>query len=91
MAMGMALPITSVQRLMDQGPQFLTALRRLPGDGQLQLVSIRKGAFFRLSDFVNEYDFPDYRYPDGDPFQQDYIRPFHGMMKTDEGHAALIK
>ncbi len=86
-----ALPITNVQRLMDQGPQFLMALRRLPEDGQLQLVSIRKGAFFRLSDFVNEYDFPDYTYPDGDKFQQEYIRPFHKMMKTDEGHAALVK
>lgn len=85
------LPIANVQRVMDQGSQFLIALRRDPREGQLQLVSIRKGAFFRLSDFVNEYDFPDYRYPDGDPFQQDYIRPFHGMMKTDEGHAALIK
>lgn len=86
-----ALPITNVQRLMDQGPQFLTALRRLPEDGQLQLVSIRKGAFFRLSDFVNEYDFPDYAYPDGDKFQQEYIRPFHKLMKTEEGHAALAK
>jgi hypothetical protein len=85
------LPITNVQRLMDQGPQFLLALRRLPEDGQLQLVSIRKGAFFRLSDFVNEYDFPDYSYPDGDKFQQEYIRPFHKLMKTDEGHAALVK
>jgi hypothetical protein len=85
------LPITNVQRLMDQGPQFLMALRRLPEDGQLELVSIRKGAFFRLSDFVNEYDFPDYAYPDGDKFQQEYIRPFHKLMKTDEGHAALVK
>lgn len=85
------LPITSVQRLMDQGPQFLAALRRLPDDGQLQLVSIRKGAFFRLSDFVNEYDFPNYSYPAGDAFQQNYIRPFHQLMKTDEGHAVLVK
>lgn len=85
------LPIANVQRIMDQGLQFLIALRRDPREGQLQLVSIRKGAFFRLSDFVNEYDFPGYRYPEGDSFQQDYIRPFHGMMKTDEGHAALIK
>jgi hypothetical protein len=85
------MPITNVQRLLDQGPQFLLALRRDPATGQLQLVSLRKGAFFRLSDFINEYDLPSYAYPEGDRFQQDYIRPFHRMMKTDEGHAALVK
>jgi hypothetical protein len=85
------LPITNVQRVLDQGPQFLVALRRNPHDGQLQLVSIRKGAFFRLSDFVNEYDLPGYTYPEGDAFQQEYIRPFHKMMKNDEGHAALVR
>ena len=76
---------------MDQGPQFLTVLRRDAHDGQLQLVSVRKGAFFRLSDHVNEYDFASYTYPSGDKFQQEYIRPFHKLMKTDEGHANLVK
>lgn len=85
------LPMTNLQKVMDQGPQFLLALRRAADTGELQLVSIRKGAFFRLSDHVNEYDFATYAYPDGDQFQQDYIRPFHRMMKSDEGHAALIK
>jgi hypothetical protein len=85
------LPITNLQKVMDQGPQFLLALKRSAELGELQLVSIRKGAFFRLSDHINEYDFATYNYPDGDKFQQEYIRPFHKMMKTDEGHAALIK
>ncbi len=85
------IPITNLQKLIDQGPQFLLALRRNTESGDLELVSIRKGAFFRLSDHVNEYDFPNYGYPEGDKFQQDYIRPFHRMMKSDEGHAGLIK
>jgi hypothetical protein len=85
------VPITGAQRVLDQGPQFLLVLRRNADSGQLQLVSVRKGAFFRLSDFVNEYDFPDYAYPAEDRFQQDYIRPFHKMMKSDEGHSALVK
>jgi hypothetical protein len=85
------LPITNLQRVLDQGPQFLLALRRDAESGDLQLVSIRKGAFFRLSDHINEYDFTSYAYPESDRFQQEYIRPFHKMMKADEGHAALIK
>lgn len=84
------LPIVNVQGVMDQGPQFLGVLRRDAEDGQLQLVSVRKGAFFRLSDHVNEYDFASYAYPANDKFQQDYIRPFHKMMKTDEGHVNLV-
>jgi hypothetical protein len=85
------VPLTNLQKAFDQGPQFLGALRRDTETGQLQLVSIRKGAFFRLSDHVNEYDFPTYSYPENDQFQQQYIRPFHRMMKGDEGHASLIK
>jgi hypothetical protein len=85
------MPIANVSRVLDQGPQFLVALRREPETGQLQLVSLRKGAFFRLSDFINEYDIPGYAYPADDKFQQEYIRPFHRMMKTDEGHTALVK
>ena len=84
-------PITNAVCLIDQDKQFLLSLRRDPTEGDLQLVSIRKGAFFRLSDFVNEYDFPNYSYPEDDSFQQNYIKPFHQMMKTDEGYQELAK
>lgn len=84
-------PVTNAVCLTDQDDQFLLSLRRDPVEGDLQLVSIRKGAFFRLSDFVNEYDFPNYSYPEDDQFQQGFIRPFHQMMKTDEGYQALVK
>ncbi|VVT24894.1 hypothetical protein [Rhizobium sp. EC-SD404] len=87
---GAQMPITNLVGMVDQGPQFLLALRRGPQSGELELVSFRKGAFFRLSDFINEYDLPSYEYGE-DSFQQDYIRPFHRMMKTDEGHADLIE
>lgn len=85
------MPVTNLQKAFDQSPQFLGVLRRDTGTGQLQLVSIRKGAFFRLSDHINEYDLPTYSYPANDKFQQEYIRPFHRMMKSDEGHSSLIK
>jgi hypothetical protein len=85
------VPVTNAVCLTDQDSQFLLSLWRDPGEGDLQLVSIRKGAFFRLSDFVNEYDFPNYSYPEDDRFQQEYIQPFHQMMKTDEGYQELVK
>lgn len=88
---GIPVPLGNLVALVDQGPQFLLGLRRDPETGGLELVSFRKGAFFRLSDFINEYDMPGYAYPPNDPFQQNYIRPFHAMMKRDEGHADLIR
>lgn len=84
-------PLGTVLQLADEDTERLLALRRDRESGALELVSIRKGLYFRLSDFVNEYDFPDYAYPAGDAFQQRYIRPVHGLMKRDEGKAAFTK
>jgi hypothetical protein len=86
-----AAPLAGVLHIDNQDEQFFLAVRRHLETGRLELVSIRKGFYFRLSDFINEYDFPDYRYPENDPFQQGYVRKAHELLKTDEGHAELIK
>jgi hypothetical protein len=85
-----SVPLTGIFHLDNQGDQFFLAVRRDLETGHLELVSIRKGFYFRLSDFINEYDFPSYSYPD-DPFQQNYIRKAHEILKTDEGFAELVK
>lgn len=85
------VPLTGVVGLADQGPEHLIVLRRDSISGELELVSIRKGAFFRLSDHVNEYDFPTYDYPAGDAFQQGYIRPFHALLRSEEGYPDLVE
>jgi hypothetical protein len=84
-------PLAGTLHIDNQDEQFFLAVRRHLETGRLELVSIRKGFYFRLSDFINEYDFPDYRYPENDPFQQGYVRKAHELLKTDEGHAELIK
>lgn len=85
------VPLTGVVGVADQGPEHLIALRREAQSGELELVSLRKGAFFRLSDHVNEYDFPTYDYPADDPFQQTYIRPFHARLRAEEGFPELVR
>ncbi len=80
------LPLTGLAQVSLQDPQFIGALRRHPATGAMQLVSFRVGAFLRVSDFVNEYDFDDFRYRDGDPF-----RSAHVVMRTDEGYPELAK
>ncbi|MEM9401087.1 MAG: hypothetical protein AAGA44_01225 [Pseudomonadota bacterium] len=78
------LPLAGVMQAADQDNQFLLALRRNLDTGATELVSFRKGAFFRLSDFISEYNFPDYEYED-DEFSQG-TRMFQNMLKSDEGY-----
>jgi hypothetical protein len=78
------IPMSGIAQLGNQNKDFLAALRRDPASGAMQLVSIRKGAFLRLSDFVNEYDFADFKYGPNDGF-----RGVHRMLRTDEGYPDL--
>ena len=55
----------------------------------MELVSFRKGAFFRLSDFISEYNFPDYVYADNQ--MSDGVRMFQNMLKADEGFPGQIR
>jgi hypothetical protein len=78
------VPLAGIAQLGTQDKEFLGALRRNEASGAMELVSIRKGAFLRLSDFVNEYDFADYRYAAKDPF-----RGLHQQLRGDEGFPNL--
>ncbi|MEM7612717.1 MAG: hypothetical protein AAF270_13610 [Pseudomonadota bacterium] len=77
------LPMAGVVQAADQDTQFLLTLRRNLDSGAMEMLSFRKGAFFRLSDFISEYNFPDYEYAD-DQFAQG-TRMFQNMLKADEG------
>jgi len=79
-------PLAAVLRIDNLNPQLLLALRRDDAGGNMQLVSIPKGAYLRLSDFVNEYDFPEYKYPEGDKF-----REYHKYARGLEGYPELAR
>lgn len=80
------IPLSGVARLGSQNKDFLAALRRDNASGSMELVSFRKGAFLRLSDFINEYDFADYKYGPKDGF-----RGVHQLLRGDEGYPDLAK
>ncbi|MGI9287204.1 MAG: hypothetical protein ACR2P1_17610, partial [Pseudomonadales bacterium] len=65
-----ALPLSGVLQVADQDAQYIATLKRNIETGDVDLVSFRKGAYFRLSDFISEYNFPDYQYP----AKQDFFR-----------------
>lgn len=73
-----------VAHIDNQDTTFFAALRRDEASGAMELVSMRKGLFLRLSDFVNEYDFADFKYPANDQWSG-----VHRTLRTDEGYADL--
>jgi len=79
-------PMSATMRLDNLNEKLLLALRRDAASGAMQLVSIPKGAYLRLSDFVNEYDFDDYVYPPTDPY-----REFHKYGRSIEGYPELAR
>lgn len=81
------LPMSGVVHVADQDNQFLLGLRRDLDTGAMELVSFRKGSFFRLSDFISEYNFPDYAYAE----EAQGIRMFQNMLKADEGFPGRIR
>lgn len=82
-------PMSGVYQAADQDPQFLLALKRNLDTGAMDLVSIRKGVYLRLSDFISEYDFPDYVYAENQAGQG--MRGFHNLLKAEEGFPELIE
>ena len=83
------MPLSGVVHAADQDNQFILTMRRDLDTGAMEMVSFRKGAFFRLSDFISEYNFPDYAYKD-DQFSQG-TRMFQNMLKADEGFPGQIR
>ena len=54
--------------------------------GEVDLISKLKGAYFRLSDFASEYEFPEFKHRDGDPWFD-----YQNVMKEMEGYPELMK
>ncbi len=81
------LPLAGVLQVADQDEQFLATLKRNLTTGDVDLVSFRKGAYFRLNDFVSEYNFPDYAYKP----EQDFFRGFQNLLKVDAGYPDLAR
>ena len=80
------VPLSAVDWIDNLNKDLLLALRRDAASGKMGLVTIPKGVYLRLSDFVNEYDFPDYQYPPTDPFHA-----FHKIARRLEGYPELVR
>ncbi|MCG9580742.1 hypothetical protein L1D13_22245 [Vibrio tubiashii] len=81
------IPLSGVLQAADQDTQFIATLKRNLTTGDIDLVSFRKGAYFRLNDFISEYNFKDYKYHP----EQEMFRNFQNLLKTDSGYPDLTR
>lgn len=79
------VPTSAILHIDNQNQMFVAALKRNIETGSLELVSEIKGVFLRLSEFISEYDFPTYKYGEG----QEQTKAFHDMIKPMEGYPEL--
>jgi hypothetical protein len=82
-------PLVGATRIDNLDNKFFIVLRRALETDALQLVSFDKSMLFRLTDFVSEYDFAQYRY-NNDEFQLKYFKPAHDVLMRQEGFPELI-
>ena len=83
---GTHVPFAGTLQAADQDAQFILTLRRNVDTGDVDLISSMKGVYFRLSDFVSEYTFPDYEYGEN----QAGTQMFHNLLKPLEGYPELV-
>lgn len=77
----MEVPLAGYFAMADQDPARLVGLKRDPETGTADLLSVRKLLFFRLTDFVGEYDVPGYTAPAG----AEGTAGFRAMLHQEEG------
>ena len=80
------IPTANVMQIDVQNQQMVGVMRRNIETGDIDLVSELTGTYLRLSDFISEYDFPDYQYPESQAFTKQY----HDMAKQMEGYPDLV-
>lgn len=85
----MQAPLVGVMRVDNLDDKFFVAVRRQLEKDALQLVTFDKSLAFRLSDFVSEYNFPQYSYKE--EYQLKYLKPVQDMLKKQEGFPDLVK
>ena len=82
-------PLVGATRIDNLDNQFFIVVRRALEKDTLQLVTFDKAMLFRLTDYVSEYNFPQYSYGN-DAFQLKYYKPAHDTLKKQEGFPELI-
>ena len=76
------VPLVGLLHVDDQDEQFILGIQRDVESGDIDLKSFRKGVYLRLSEFINEYDFPSFQYPEGPAGEG--MKGFQNMLISDE-------
>jgi hypothetical protein len=77
------IPLNNLIRICDYSDSHLLILRREINTGSLDLLNIKKGLYFRLSDHLSEFNMPDYQYPSDGSLE--HMKSFQAMLLQEEG------
>ena len=83
-------PLVGATRIDNLDDKLFIVVRRALEKDALQLVSFDKALLFRLSDFISEYNFPQYSYNNNE-FQLKYFKAGQDRLMKQEGFPDLIK
>ena len=78
--------IGGTYQLENLGDTHLLTLRRNTETGESELFSYMKGFYFRLTDHISDYIYPDYIYGE----KGELWRPVQNILKIDEGHPETV-
>ncbi len=78
--------IGGTYQLENLGDTHLLTLRRNAQTGESELLSFMKGFYFRLTDHISDYIYPDYTYGE----EGELWRPVQNILKVDEGHPETV-
>lgn len=73
-------------QLENLGSSHLLTLRRNAETGETEMLSFMKGFYFRLTDHISDYIYPDYVYGEAG----EIWRPVQNILKVDEGHPETV-
>jgi len=81
------VPLSGVMHIDNQNQMMLAVLKRNMDTGNVNLLSPVIGGYLRLSDFISEFNFPDYEYSE----QGKMFKDAHNMFKGLEGYPELVR
>ncbi len=81
------IPFSGVMHVDNQNGMMLATLKRDMDTGSVGLYSTVIGGYLRLSDFISEFNFPDYKYTE----EGKMFKDAHNMFKGLEGYPELVR
>jgi len=83
-----SIPLSSIIRISDYSDLNFVILITDINTGCIDLLNIRKGIYFRLTDHLGEYEMPGYQYQHSS--EHEHLKSFQNMLLKEEGSDVTV-